>query len=128
MGTTEKALLTFGNGYGRPKIRPPSPRFGDMFEIVLGTIRAAEGVGGMAIHAALCRNYGYRGSYSAVRRLRGPVSAPKMTYPMCICLASIMTPVSAIRLVGARVQLRLCGGRNPIIGMCPSRHRTGKCP
>ena len=30
---------------------------------------AAEGVGGIAIHAALCRDHGYRGSYSAVRRM-----------------------------------------------------------
>jgi hypothetical protein len=27
--------------------------------------RVAEGVGGIAIHAAPCRNHGYRGSYSA---------------------------------------------------------------
>jgi hypothetical protein len=36
---------------------------------------AAEGVGGMAIHAALCRDHGYRGSYSAVRRLLAGVRA-----------------------------------------------------
>jgi transposase len=35
----------------------------------------AEGVGGMAIHAALCREHGYRGSYSAVRRLLAGVRA-----------------------------------------------------
>jgi hypothetical protein len=28
-----------------------------------------QGVSGVAIHAALLRNYGYRGSYSAVRRM-----------------------------------------------------------
>ncbi|MDB6103618.1 MAG: integrase core domain protein [Gammaproteobacteria bacterium] len=36
---------------------------------------AAEGIGGMAIHAALCREHGYRGSYSAVRRLLAGVRA-----------------------------------------------------
>src|SRR5258708_27830141 len=39
---------------------------------------AAESVGGIAIHAALCRDYGYRGSYSAVRRMMAglPPSLP----------------------------------------------------
>ena len=30
---------------------------------------AEQGVGGVAIHGALCREHGYSGSYSAVRRL-----------------------------------------------------------
>jgi hypothetical protein len=36
---------------------------------------ASEGVGGMAIHAALCRDHGYRGSYSAVRWILAGVRA-----------------------------------------------------
>ena len=36
---------------------------------------AAEGVGGIAIHAALCRDHGYRGSYSAVRRIMAGIRA-----------------------------------------------------
>jgi hypothetical protein len=36
---------------------------------------AAEGVGGIAIHAALCRDHGYRGSYSAVRRMMAGIRA-----------------------------------------------------
>lgn len=36
---------------------------------------AAEGVGGIAIHAALCRDHGYRGSYSAVRRMLAGIHA-----------------------------------------------------
>jgi len=36
---------------------------------------AAEGVGGIAIHAALCRDHGYRGSYSAVRRMLAGIRA-----------------------------------------------------
>jgi transposase len=36
---------------------------------------AAEGIGGMAIHAALCREHGYRGSYSSVRRILAGVRA-----------------------------------------------------
>lgn len=36
---------------------------------------AAEGVGGIAIHAALRRDHGYRGSYSAVRRMMAAIRA-----------------------------------------------------
>ena len=36
---------------------------------------AAEGVGGIAIHAALCRDHGYGGSYSAVRRMLAGIRA-----------------------------------------------------
>jgi len=36
---------------------------------------AAQGVGGVAIHAALCRDHGYRGSYSAVRRILAAIRA-----------------------------------------------------
>jgi transposase len=36
---------------------------------------AAEDVGGIAIHAALCRDHGYRGSYSAVRRMLAHIRA-----------------------------------------------------
>ena len=36
---------------------------------------AAEGVGGIAIHAALCRDHGYRGSYFAVRRMLAGIRA-----------------------------------------------------
>lgn len=36
---------------------------------------ATEGVGGIAIHAALCRDHGYPGSYSAVRRMMAGIRA-----------------------------------------------------
>jgi transposase len=45
----------------------------------------AEGVGGIAIHAALCREHGYRGSYSAVRRMLAGIRAslpPDVTVPL----------------------------------------------
>ena len=46
---------------------------------------AAQGVGGVAIHAALAREQGYRGSYSAVRRMlagiRGSLRAD-LTVPL----------------------------------------------
>lgn len=44
-----------------------------------------EGVGGIAIHAALCREHGYRGSYSAVRRMLAGIRAslpPDVTVPL----------------------------------------------
>ena len=34
-----------------------------------------QGVSGTAIHAALCRDYGFSGSYSAVRRMVGAIEA-----------------------------------------------------
>lgn len=46
---------------------------------------AAQGVGGVAIHAALCRDHGYRGSYSAVRRILAAIRAslpPQATVPL----------------------------------------------
>jgi len=46
---------------------------------------ASEGVGGIAMHAALCREHGYRGSYSAVRRMLAAVRAslpPDLTVPL----------------------------------------------
>jgi transposase len=46
---------------------------------------ASEGVGGIAIHAALCREHGYRGSYSAVRRMLAGIRAslpPDVTVPL----------------------------------------------
>ncbi len=36
-----------------------------------------QGVGGVAIHAALCREHGYSGSYSAVRRMLGALAASR---------------------------------------------------
>jgi hypothetical protein len=45
----------------------------------------AEGVSGVAIHAALCREHGYTGSYSAVHRLLAAVRAnrpPEATVPL----------------------------------------------
>ena len=36
-----------------------------------------QGVGGVAIHAALCREHGYRGSYSAVRRMLQAIGAAR---------------------------------------------------
>ncbi len=38
---------------------------------------AGEGVSGVVIHAALCREHGYTGSYSAVRRMLGAVAATR---------------------------------------------------
>jgi transposase len=38
---------------------------------------AEQGVNGVAIHAALCREHGYRGSYSAVRRMLGALAAAR---------------------------------------------------
>jgi len=38
---------------------------------------AAEGISGVVIHAALCREHGYTGSYSAVRRMLGTVAASR---------------------------------------------------
>jgi len=46
---------------------------------------AAQGVGGVAIHAALHREHGYQGSYSAVRRLLAALRAklpPDVTVPL----------------------------------------------
>src|SRR6516165_3637842 len=46
---------------------------------------AAQGVGGVAIHAALAREHGYRGSYSAVRRMLAGIRAslpPDTTVPL----------------------------------------------
>jgi len=38
---------------------------------------AEQGVSGVAIHAALCREHGYSGSYSAVRRMLGALAASR---------------------------------------------------
>jgi hypothetical protein len=38
---------------------------------------AEQGVGGVAIHAALCREHGYSGSYSAVRRMLQAIDAAR---------------------------------------------------
>ncbi len=38
---------------------------------------AEQGVGGVAIHAALCREHGYSGSYSAVRRMLAALNAAR---------------------------------------------------
>ena len=38
---------------------------------------AEQGVNGVAIHAALCREHGYSGSYSAVRRMLGALAASR---------------------------------------------------
>jgi hypothetical protein len=46
---------------------------------------AAQGVSGVAIHAALAREHGYRGSYSAVRRMLQAIRAalpPDATVPL----------------------------------------------
>lgn len=46
---------------------------------------AAQSIGGVAIHAALCREHGYRGSYSAVRRMLAGIRAslpPDVTVPL----------------------------------------------
>ena len=39
--------------------------------------RSEQGVGGVAIHAALCREHGYSGSYSAVRRMLAALNAAR---------------------------------------------------
>jgi transposase len=44
-------------------------------EVVAGW--AEQGVGGVAIHAALCREHDYTGSYSAVRRMLGTLAATR---------------------------------------------------
>jgi transposase len=46
---------------------------------------AAQDVSGVAIHGALCREHGYRGSYSAVRRMLSAIGAsrpPEATVPL----------------------------------------------
>jgi len=46
---------------------------------------ATQGVGGVAIHAALAREHGYRGSYSAVRRMLAGIRSslpPETTVPL----------------------------------------------
>ena len=46
---------------------------------------AAQSVGGVAIHSALCREHGYRGSYSAVRRMLAGIRSslpPDVTVPL----------------------------------------------
>ncbi len=46
---------------------------------------AAQGIAGVAIHSALCREHGYRGSYSAVRRMLASIRAslpPDVTVPL----------------------------------------------
>ncbi len=46
---------------------------------------AAQSVGGVAIHSALCREHGYRGSYSAVRRMLAGIRSslpPDLTVPL----------------------------------------------
>ncbi len=40
-----------------------------------------QGVGGVAIHAALCREHGYSGSYSAVRRMLQAIGAARPPQP-----------------------------------------------
>jgi hypothetical protein len=39
---------------------------------------AEQGVNGVVIHAALCREHGYTGSYSAVRRMLGAIAATRL--------------------------------------------------
>src|SRR6516162_2635985 len=39
---------------------------------------AERGVNGVVIHAALCREHGYSGSYSAVRRMLGTLAATRV--------------------------------------------------
>jgi transposase len=50
----------------------------------------SQGVGGIAIHAALCRDHAYQGSYSAVRRMLAAIRAalpPDVTVPLCFAPA-----------------------------------------
>jgi hypothetical protein len=59
---------------------------------------AAQGVGGVAIHAALCRDHGYRGSYSAVRRILAAIRAslpPQATVPLTFAPAEAAQSISA---------------------------------
>ena len=59
--------------------------------------RAAEGVGGITVHAALCRDHGYRGSYSAVRRMMAGIRSPGVS------LFAVMEP-PGFRHIGASPQ------------------------
>src|SRR6185437_6095301 len=56
---------------------------------------AAEGVGGIAIHSALCREHGYRGSYSAVRRM---IAGIRLSLPPDVTMPLTFAPAEAAQV------------------------------
>lgn len=81
-------------------------------EVVAGW--AEQGVGGVAIHAALCREHGYTGSYSAVRRMLGTLTATR-------------PPEATVRLafaLGAAAQVDFGAGPRLLDPACGEVRRT----
>lgn len=88
---------------------------------------AAQGVGGVAIHAALWRDHGYRGSYSAVRRILAAIRAslpPQATVPL------IFAPAEAAQVDFGAGPLLLDPDRGAVrrtwcfvMTLCFSRHQ-----
>ena len=73
---TRRSLRSSARRGGRAARFPRSNRIASQVERW-----ADQGVGGVAIHAALWREHGYRGSYSSVRRMLAEIhaSAPPAT-------------------------------------------------
>ena len=88
---------------------------------------AAEGVGGIAIHAALCREHGYRGSYSAVRRMLAGIHAnvpPEATVRLQFApaeAAQVDFGAGPVLLDPARGELRRTWAF--VMTLCFSRHQ-----
>ncbi len=88
---------------------------------------AAEGVGGIAIHAALCRDHGYRGSYSAVRRMLAGIHAsppPEATVRLQFApaeAAQVDFGAGPVLLDPARGELRRTWAF--VMTLCFSRHQ-----
>ena len=88
---------------------------------------AGEGVGGIAIHAALRREHGYRGSYSAVRRMLAGVRAslpPDLTVPLLFApaeAAQVDFGAGPFLLDPAREELRRTWCF--VMTLCFSRHQ-----
>ena len=88
---------------------------------------AAQGVGCVAIHAALCRDHGYRGSYSSVRRILAAIRAsfpPQATVPL------IFAPAEAAQVDFGAGPLLLDPDRGAVrrtwcfvMTLCFSRHQ-----
>lgn len=88
---------------------------------------ASQGVGGIAIHAALCREHGYRGSYSAVRRMLAGVRAsfpPDLTVPLLFApaeAAQVDFGAGPFLIDPARGERRRTWGF--VMTLCFSRHQ-----
>ncbi len=67
---------------------------------------AEQGVGGVAIHAALCREHGYSGSYSAVRRMLAALNAARPPQ------ATVRLAVRARRSSAGRFRCRAAAARS----------------